>query len=252
MGCASTKEHGMAVSSDDKHEEHHHHGGEKPAGLLLSQAASEAKLRVPFARQPHIRLVDDKGATVHVDGYVVNVTLMGRGGVLLPAGKCQGVSKKGVVEFSGLYVDGHPSNEYMLFFSCADVGTTSQGLVVLPNEVDLKPTGVAILTPATSPSYVGVPFAQQPRVRLTNSSGGTVPVSGYQVVASVAPAPGQVGQLLPAANCVGVSILFLCISRACMWRVIWGRTHSISIVRMWAMRINRWILLVPESSKTTV
>jgi len=192
----------------------------KNAKLLISQAASGAsEVGVPFSVQPRLRLVDATDGTLPVNDYVVTASLSqqpGFEGVLLPKQNCTAKSVQGNVYFNNLFVGGE-AGTYNLNFNCADVGNASQSMTINEQKEkekekaveskgpSLKPAGIVIQVAATSPSTAGVTFTQQPRIRFVNSSGGTVPVTGFVVTAYVTGPPG--GVLLPAPNCTGVSFL---------------------------------------------
>jgi len=126
-------------------------------------------------------------------------------------------SVNGYATFNSLYVAGDPGS-YTMYFASDGVGSCNQALTVNASELKIKedhkedrlqivprPAAIVIQIPATSPSVEGVPFATQPRLRFVNSSGGTVPVTGFVVNASLGGATTAV--LQPPVSCVGVSIL---------------------------------------------
>jgi len=161
----------------------------------------------PFEVQPHIRLVDSAGETVPVSGHVVMASLAGgpdTTGMLLPSQNCYGVSVMGHVYFNGLFAAGTPGN-YKLNFTSVEVGHVTHAVnLIEPMAFKplVDPTGIAIAR-AASDSKANSVFSTQPRVRLVNSSGSTVPLSGYQIVASVS---GGSGTLLPTANCTVATV----------------------------------------------
>jgi len=126
----------------------------------------------------------------------------GSTGVLLPAKNCCGMSVMGHVYFNGLFAAGSPGN-YKVNFTSLEFGHVTHVLNLIeptafkPQIVLIDPTDIAIARFA-SDSNANTVFSTQPRVRLVNSSGGTVPLSGYNIVASVS---GGTGSLLPTSNC---------------------------------------------------
>jgi hypothetical protein len=198
----------------DEKIEHKQDSKMKPTGLAIATASKQVTVGDPFAEQPRVRLVDASGATVPVTGFVVQASLSGETGstgVLLPARSCFGVSVMGVVYFNDLMVSGTPGT-YSLNFSAAGVGDARQSLDVIGNnkfqlqQLLLQPTDIQIARYA-SDSSANTVFSTQPRVRFVNSSGGTVPVTGYDVIASVS---GGTGTLKPTANCTVSSTAGFC------------------------------------------
>jgi len=194
---------------------------DKPTNIVISQTATTPSVvGVPFSVQPRLRLVNAQGGTVPVNNFVVTASLSNQAdyaGVLLPEQSCTAKSVQGNVFFNSLFVGGD-AGAYNLNFNCTDVGSTSQAMIINADQKEKEkavehkeratfgPAGIVVAIAATSPSTAGTPFVQQPRIRFVNASGGTVPVTGYVVTAYLTGPPGSTGVLLPALNCIGVSI----------------------------------------------
>jgi len=176
-----------------------------PTAIVIATQASNSTVNVPFSKQPLIRFVGPNGQTVPVTGYIVTSYVSGAPGNLLPLPNTTGSSINGFVLFSGLYVD--TAGEFTLNFNSADVGNASQGLNISSDLSSGVPSAIVIATPATSPSVIGTPFAVQPRIRFVDAHGGTYPVTGYKVTASISPTmPGYQGVLEPTASCTAYSV----------------------------------------------
>ncbi len=159
--------------------------------LVTTQPSGAAINGIALAQQPVVQLLDGNGNPVNTAGRQVTATLLGPGAVLRGT-KIVATNGTGTASFTGLDIFGQ-AGAYA-------IGMTAPGLIADTTVTILVAPGAASrLVVSLQPSSTvasGVPFAQQPVVRVQDSSGNAVSQGGIGVTASLASGAGTLGGTL--------------------------------------------------------
>jgi hypothetical protein len=169
-----------------------------PASLgIVTQPAATAQSGVPLSRQPVLRLLDAAGNPVSRSGVEVTAAIAsGPAGGTLGGTSTVSTDGSGIATFTNLALTGLPGS-YTLGFSSAGLPAITSSAI----EVSLTPGPAPLLTITTQPSATaqnGVPFPQQPAVRVADVSGN--PVSGVVVTSAIASGGGTLGGISTATT----------------------------------------------------
>jgi hypothetical protein len=146
---------------------------------VAGQPAATAQSGVPLSPQPTVQVTDKYGNGVHRSGVQVTATIAANGQTL--AGTATAVTDEvGVAAFSDLVINGSTGSVALTFSATGLTAATSNSIVLGAGPA----AKLAIVTQPSSTAASGQVLATQPSVRLTDSFGNAVAVSGVQVTAS--------------------------------------------------------------------
>ena len=166
-----------------------------PALLTITtQPSATAMSGVPFPQQPVLQVQDADGNAV--PGALVTATIASGGGTL--GGSSTATSDaNGVAAFTDLSITGQ-TGVRTLSFSTPGVSPVESSSIILAAG---SASQLTITTQPSATAQNGVPFSQQPAVRVTDALGN--PVSGVVVTAAIASGGGTLGGTSTATSDVG-------------------------------------------------
>ena len=168
--------------------------------FIAVQPSSAAQSNTPLPVQPEVQLRDASGNDVSQAGVVVTAeTQSGSGSA--GGNTTATTDASGRAVFSGLSISG-PSGAYTLRF-------TAPGLAeAISNAIQLGAGGGSRLVMGVQPSasgFSGVPFTQQPTVRIQDASGNFVAQAGIQITAAVSGTASLGGAAVKTTDATGTA-----------------------------------------------
>jgi len=162
---------------------------------IAVQPSTEAVNGAALGIQPAVHLIDGSGSSVMVAGIVITASIASGAGAL--SGTMEiATDADGVATFTDLVITGSVG-DYTLAFNAPDLaGVTS-------NQIDLRAGPAAALAVTSQPSAnatSGLPFSQQPVLRVVDASGNPVALADLAVTAAIASGTGVLTGVNPVTT----------------------------------------------------
>jgi hypothetical protein len=158
-------------------------GAQAPAAQLglVTQPSGTAASGVPLARQPVVQLQDSAGRAVRRAGVAVTAAIASGDGTLLGRATVR-TDSSGIARFAALAIAGVAGERTLRFSSPPLSGALSLAITVGAG----PPRRLGVATQPSDTATSRTPFARQPAIQLSDSTGNPVRRAGTDVTASIA------------------------------------------------------------------